>query len=212
MKFDFFLNNISKIEKIKVNSLQAHQEFLPEGRPQFAEDYREEKTRNAAVMPIISPIHNEAYLTLIVRTTYNGAHSGQVAFAGGKWEKKDDSFLDTAYREVEEEIGVSKNKLIYCRKLTSLYVPVSDFRIYPFLAFSKEPLTFLRQESEVAKIITLPLKELFSNRANKKVDIAVENTTKIQVPAFVYKDYFIWGATSMILNELKQVIVKSMEE
>lgn len=211
MKFDFFLNIISKIEKIKVNTSLAHLEFLPENREQFALDYKTAKTRSAAVMPIIFPVKEEAHLALIVRTTYDGAHSGQVAFAGGSWEKEDDSFLETAFREVEEEIGVSKKELIYCKELTALYIPVSDFRVYPFLAYAKKPLTFIRQESEVSEIITFPLKELLSDGVKQLVTISIGNTKKIEAPAFVYKGYTVWGATAMILNELKQVIVKSMD-
>jgi len=211
MRFDFFLNNISKIEKIKVNTSEAHLEFLPENRKQFPQDYKTDTTKNAAVMPIIFPVKGEAHLALIIRTTYNGAHSGQVAFAGGKWEEEDNSFLDTAFREVEEEIGIPKKELIYCRELTSLYVPISDFRVFPFLAYANKALTFTRQESEVSKIITLPLKKLLEDNIKKLVTIPIRNTIKIKAPAFVYDDYTIWGATSMILNELKQVIVKSMD-
>jgi len=211
MEFDFFLNNISKIEKIKINTSQAHLEFSPEYREQFSQDHKTDKTRKAAVMPIIAPINGKAHLTLIIRATYKGAHSGQVGFAGGKWEKEDTSLLETAFREVEEEIGVSKNYLTYCRALTSLYIPVSDFRVYPFLAYAKEPLEYIAQESEVAEVITLPLDKLFDDSSKKIVDIPIESTTTIKAPAFVYKEHTIWGATSMMLNELKQIIVKSMD-
>jgi len=211
MKFDFFLNNISKIEKIKVNAIQAHEEFSPEYRESFSEDFKTEKTRKASVMPIISPINGEAHLTLIVRAEYKGAHSGQVAFAGGKWEEDDASLLETAYREVEEEIGVSKNKLIFCRALTSLYIPVSDFRVYPFFAYATEPLNFIPQESEVAKIINLPIGNLFKDSSKEFIEIPLNENLKIKAPAFVNNGYSIWGATSMMLNELKQIIVKSME-
>lgn len=211
MKFDFFLKNLPKIEKIKVNSTKAQLEFSPENRPEFSKTFKTEKTREAAVMPIISPINDEAYLTLIIRTTYKGAHSGQVAFAGGKWETTDQSLLDTAHREVEEEIGIEKAKLNYIRDLTSLYVPVSDFRVYPFLAYANELLVFTPQITEVAKVINIPINELLTGNLKKTVDMATTNTTNMKVPAFVYGDYVIWGATAMILNELKQVIVKSME-
>ncbi len=210
MEFDFFLNNSSKIEKIKVNSADAHLEFTPEGRGVFSEEYKTESTRNAAIMAIISPIEGKAHLTLIIRSKYDGAHSGEVAFAGGKWEPEDSTLLETAFREVEEEIGVSKKELIFCRALTSLYIPVSDFRVYPYLAYAEKKLEYLPQPSEVAKVITIPLTELFATEAKKNVAIHISNTTLIKVPAFVYKNYTIWGATSMILNELKQIIVKSM--
>lgn len=211
MKFDFFLKNSSKIEKIKVNSNEAHLELAPDGRSEFSKDYKTENTRKAAVMAIVSPINDIAHLTLIVRSKYDGAHSGQVAFAGGKWETADTSLLDTAYREVEEEIGVAKNCLKFSRALTPLYVPVSDFRVYPYLAYSKNKLNYIPQQSEVDQVITLPLATLFSENALKKTSIKLNDNVNVEVPAFVVNGYTIWGATSMILNELKQIIVKSMQ-
>lgn len=211
MKFDFFLKNCSKIEKIKVNTSKAHQEFTPAGRGNFSENYKTETTREAAVMAIISPIKEVAHLTLIIRSIYDGAHSGQVAFAGGKREPEDLNLLETAYREVHEEIGVSPENLIFLRALTSLYVPVSDFRIYPYLAYAEKKLSYIPQQSEVDQVITLPLEPLFSKETIQKAKITLSNNTTIKVPAFVLKDYKIWGATSMILNELKQIIVKSMQ-
>ena len=210
MEFDFFLRNTSKIEKIKVNSTDAHLDFTPKGRGFFSEEYKTESTRKAAVMAIISPIEGEAHITLIIRSKYDGAHSGQVAFAGGKWESNDSTLLETAFREVEEEIGVPKKKLVFCRTLTSVYIPVSDFRVYPYLAYAEKELEYLPQLSEVDKVITIPLSALFSSKAKKNVAIDIGNTTLTKVPAFVYKNYTIWGATSMILNELKLIIVKSM--
>lgn len=211
MKFDFFLKSCSKIEKIKVNTSKAHQEFTPPGRGNFSENYKTEATREAAVMAIVSPIDGIAHLTLIIRSIYDGAHSGQVAFAGGKREPEDANLLETAYREVHEEIGVSPEDLICLRALTSLYVPVSDFRIYPYLAYAEKKLSYIPQESEVDQVITLPLEALFSKETIQKTKIILGDHSTIKVPAFVLDDYTIWGATSMILNELKQIIVKSMQ-
>ncbi len=210
MEFDFFLNNRSKIEKIKVKAALAHKAFSPEGRPQFSTTYKTEKTRKAGVMVILSPVNGEVHVTFILRTTYKGAHSGQISFAGGKREEEDSSFLDTAYREVEEEIGISKNQLIYCRDLTSIYIPPSDFRVYPFLAYATEPLAYKIQELEVAEVISIPLKTLLCEKNQKRIHVKVENNKFIIVPAFIYNNYKIWGATAMILNELIVVILKSM--
>lgn len=211
MKFESFLKIIPKIEKIEVNTLAAHQAFAPEGRMNYSVNYKTSHTRNAAVMAIISPINGEATLTMILRTSYNGAHSGQVAFAGGKAEPDDTSLLDTAYREVEEEIGVLPNELSFIRPLTSLYIPVSDFRVYPFVAFADKELHYTPQASEVAQVITFPVQHILNENAtdfNAKVQVKQQ---KIVVPAFRVESHIIWGATSMILNELKQIIINSMQ-
>lgn len=211
MKFDFFLKNCSKIEKIKVNASKAHQEFTPAGRGTFSQNHKTHNTKEAAVMAIISPVEGVTHLTFIIRSIYDGAHSGQIAFAGGKREQNDTTILETAYREVEEEIGVKKNNLIFLRELTSVYVPVSDFRVYPFLAYAEETLTYIPQQSEVDKVVTLPLEDLFLETNIKRISVNSSNHNKIKAPAFVLDNYKIWGATSMILNEVKQIIVKTMQ-
>ena len=80
------------------------------------------------------------YITFIKRQEYNSVHSGQVAFLGGKYEKHDADIIETAYRETEEEIGISRNKIQITGELSSLFIPVSAFDVHPFIAFTKKNL------------------------------------------------------------------------
>ena len=69
------------------------------------------KPKNAAVMTLIYPVDNIPTLLFIERPVYDGAHSGQIAFPGGKIEKSDTSFLDAALRETQEEIGIERQHI-----------------------------------------------------------------------------------------------------
>ncbi|WP_010182525.1 NUDIX hydrolase [Aquimarina agarilytica] len=211
MKFEKFLKGISKIEKNKLPGALAQMELSPKDRVQFSQNYVTTKTREAGVMALFYAKNEETFLALILRTTYDGAHSGQVALPGGKFESSDLSLWNTALREVEEEIGVAQQKVSFIKSLSSLYVPVSDFRIYPFIAKANEALTFHLQEEEVAKLIEMPLSYLIEQKEIKELFVDIGINKSLKVPAFEFEDHIIWGATGMILNELKQLLIDSFD-
>ncbi len=211
MEFETFLKLIPKIEKKVWTKDEVHLPMAPEFRNTYPEDFKKDSTRNAAVMPIIYPKNGIATMVFIQRPIYKGAHSGQIAFAGGKEEKEDITFLDTAFREVEEEIGVKPSSLCFLKELHSLYITPSDFRVYPFLSFSKDQLTFVLQEEEVAGILEVPLYELLNKESKSTLSIEKEDKEYVDVPAYTFDSYKIWGATAMILHEVELLLRYSLE-
>ena len=92
-------------------------------------------------------------------------HSNQVGFPGGKYEDSDGSLEYTALRETEEEAGISKSKIEVISALTKVYIPPSNYMVYPFLGFCKDLLKFSNQDSEVEKMIEIPLEFLLDDKA-----------------------------------------------
>ncbi len=211
MKFETFLKVIPKIEKIELSREEVHCPMAPEFRGTFSEDYRKSTTRNAAVMPIIYPKKDDAYMAFIQRPVYNGAHSGQIAFAGGKEEKEDYSFLETAFREVEEEIGVPKSQLSFLKELHSLYIPPSDFRVYPFLSYANRPLNFVLQKEEVDAILEVSLATLLNPKNKCDLMVNPSGNEEVNVAAYRFGSKSIWGATAMILHEVELMLKLSIE-
>jgi len=167
--------------------------------------------RNAAVMMLFFPKEASTHIALILRPEYEGVHSGQIALPGGKFEKEDLNFTETALRETEEEIGVAIDHVEVIKTLTKVYIPPSNFWVHPFLGFTKERPQFVIQEEEVAKVIEVPLEELL-NEANVKPQILSTSYAKnIEVPSFILDGYVVWGATAMMLSELKMFIKTSIE-
>lgn len=185
----------------------AHQKMAPINRPissldiQNKNDYRE-----SAVAVIIHKINNEAHIILTERQTYKGAHSGQISFPGGKKEIHDENLLKTALRETNEEIGLMlpENNLI--SPLTQVYIPVSKFLVKPYLFVSELEQNLSADIREVKEIIHLPLKNLLDPNSISSMEIKLPNgMTQKNIPCFKYSEKTIWGATALILNELKEL-------
>lgn len=211
MKVEDFKNIVPKIEKKALKGLEAQLKLAPKDRINELSLIEDENTRNASVMALVYPKKGVMHLALILRTEYNGNHSGQVALPGGKQEAFDESHWHTAMREVEEEIGVVTTDVSLIKNLTPLYVPVSKFKVYPFLAQSKKELNFTLQVSEVADLIEIPLNYFVFESNIEQISVKTSASQQIKAPAFIYKNHTIWGATAMILSELKVLFVDSMD-
>lgn len=185
----------------------AHQAALPPDRK--ASDIKAlegRETKKAAVLILIENNENEAEVVFILRSTYKGAHSGQISFPGGKRENSDANYLETALRETEEEIGIKRADLEIMGALSPIYIPPSNFLVYPYVAISHKVLAKKAEEKEVAGIYNIDLERLFAKDTLQETDIDHSSGQVFKVPAFNIKGLKIWGATAMILAELKHVV------
>ncbi len=165
-----------------------------------------EKTRKSAILILFYEKESEIYFCLIKRPKYEGHHSGQIAFPGGKFEVKDGDLRTTALREANEEIGIDLNNVHIVNKLTTLFIPISDFIVKPFIAVAKTTPTFTPSSHEVEYLISIRLTDLLSTPL-KETEVYTPKEP-IVAPAFTIENEKIWGATAMILSELKELLVK----
>ena len=162
--------------------------------------------KESAVLVLIYPNLNDLCTLLIERNEYKGAHSGQISFPGGKKNDKDISLRDTAIREAIEEVGINSEKIIILGQLTPLYIPISNFNVYPFLGISFEYPHFKLDPKEVKSCIEFPVAQLLDDNCLKSKPIYMELIHKeIELPFFDIKGKTVWGASAMILNELKEI-------
>lgn len=185
---------------------EAQSRLEPEMRKQMRQQAAEEaKAKESAVLLLMYPKENDLMLVFIQRSEYVGIHSSQIAFPGGRYEDVDIDFEATALRETWEEIGIPPADVTILGKLTSLYVPPSNFNIHPFVGMlSKEP-TFILDPLEVAGVFTAPLFIFFNATTLQQKTITFRDGSDILVPCYNVENKIIWGATSMILNELLEV-------
>lgn len=159
-----------------------------------------QNARKASVLLCFYEHKDELYLTLIKRTTYDGPHSGQISFPGGKPVSLDSSLWDTAKREFKEELGVDLSSASPLLTLSRVYIPPSNFLVTPFVAVVKKKPFFHLNSREVALKIDISLYELIHLKI-KQCPILEGNHKGVVVPCYVYEGHMIWGATAMVLSE-----------
>jgi len=207
MKFTDFIKYIPKIQQQVLPAAAAHVKMAPAERVFLdAEYYKAKNPRESAVMMLFYPKDGIAHLVLIKRNTYPGIHSSQISFPGGKAEPEDNNLEDTALRETFEEVGVSPEDINVVMPFTKVYIPPSNFLVSPFLGIAESELLFNPNPDEVAGIIELPLAVFLDDSIVISTPMSTSYAENIMVPAFRFRDHLVWGATAMILSELKETI------
>ena len=190
------------LQKVKPGS-NAQKVFYPER--EFG-NYTNEELRKAAVGIHIYNKEQSTYFILIERSKYDGLHSQQIAFPGGKFDEDDRELEYTARRESQEEIGIPVNSGELLTELSAVIVSVSKFIVSPFVFFhEKEPEIHINQR-EVAAILKVKLSEfLEKDHSNRNIKI-FENMQIKNMPCYDIQEKIVWGATALMLNELKIIL------
>lgn len=164
-----------------------------------------ENKREGSILMMLYSKNGEIYFPLIQRQAYEGVHSNQISFPGGKAEDFDKDMYHTALRETEEEIGVKQSNIIKIGELTEVYIPPSNFLVSAYLSYHKETPKFVRDEKEVKEILEIPLSEILDSTNIKTTEIKLGNGMKLSTPYFDLQDKVVWGATAAILSEFKSI-------
>lgn len=208
MDFQEFLRYVPKLIEAELPAFNAHLKMAPLERLESLKNSSgpDSQPRMASVLMLFYPKNDKAHLVLIVRNSYKGIHSAQIAFPGGKYELEDENFAVTALRETHEEVGIHPDKIEILKPFTELYIPPSNFMVHPFLGISKEELVFVPEPAEVANIIELPLSTFLDDAIVIDTNLSTSYAANITVPAFKIEEHIVWGATAMMLSELKEVL------
>lgn len=163
-----------------------------------------EQVRHSAVLIILYKDEGDIHLVLIQRVNDGGIHSGQIALPGGRQDPEDASLEATALREAQEEVGLNAEDVTILGRLTSLYIPVSNFLVQPVVSYSDSKPLLHASDSEVARILTLPLREVFSRKEQVSVQASATRELVMNVNAYILEsNTILWGATAMMLSELE---------
>ncbi len=160
-------------------------------------------TQSAVLITLVEQ-NSKLEVLLTRRASHLKHHGGQISFPGGKVEPRDNSFIDTALREAQEEIGLTADKISVIGQLHP-YQTISGFSITPVVAILNQPVNYQLDSNEVAEIFQVPLRHFLNSDTH--IAINVNHTTgNHQVHFMPYQDYNIWGATAAILKDLAQLI------
>lgn len=190
---------------------EAHVTIMSYNRPMATEARKmENKPRESAVMMLLFPFQGEICTAFTLRHTYQGVHSNQLSFPGGKKEPSDESHLQTAIRETEEEVGVTVLPSQIIGELTELYIPPSHFLVQPFVAWLEETPKFAAEEHEVKEILIEPLSAFFKDDVLREEEVFIGAYNKtLRVPAFHVQGKILWGATAMMMQEFRYSLLKA---
>jgi len=161
------------------------------------------RLREAAVLvPLV--LRRELQVLLTRRTEHLNHHAGQICFPGGRVELSDGHPVETALRETEEEIGLSRARVEIAGYLDP-YETGTGFHVTPVVGFVAPGFELTLDRHEVAEVFEVPLSFLF-DPANHQRHSRMHNGAPRQYFAMPYGDYYIWGATAgMLMNLYRRV-------
>ncbi|MEM9362282.1 MAG: CoA pyrophosphatase [Bacteroidota bacterium] len=209
MDFQEFYEQVLKIKNLPLPGSDSHHKMSPAFRKQWLESKKIEaqNPKKAGVMALFYPNDKQlTYLLLILRKTYQGVHSNQIAFPGGKLEPEDKNLMETALRETHEEVGVPSESVEVLKKLSEVYIPPSNFLVQPYLGVYPKPKVFQIQENEVEALVEVPLSDFLDRSNLSEEKLSTSYAKNISVPAFKLNGYTVWGATAMMLSEIKELL------
>jgi 8-oxo-dGTP pyrophosphatase MutT (NUDIX family) len=182
----------------------AHKLMQVNPRSIFNQNIKLKNLKMASVLICLYPNEGSWYFFLTKRTNLVYHHKGQISLPGGMIEIDEDAKL-ASLRETHEEIGINPKLIKIIGRLTSINVPISNFKIIPFIGWmGKKPKTIIQKE-EVAKVFSVSITDLVDDDFQKKENRKIEENI-VTVPYFYFKYEKVWGATSIILSELKIIL------
>ena len=183
--------------------LEAQKELSPKSTNQEKYYQAPEDARKAAVMALLVPGQQEWELVFMKRTSHPlDQHAGQISFSGGGLDKSDNSLLNCALREVEEEIGIPPVEINVIGSLTQLYVFASNNLVFPFVGYMNHSPSYILDKKEVEKVIQAPISYFLQKDAMKFTSLNLRGHRIDDVPYFEVSGEMLWGATAMMVNEL----------
>jgi 8-oxo-dGTP pyrophosphatase MutT (NUDIX family) len=141
-------------------------------------------------------------LLLTMRSTYDGVHSAQISFPGGKFEEGETYAEQVAVREAGEELGIHPLEIEIVGRLSPLTIPVSRMRVQPIVAKVSRETPYTPDPREVGDVLEIPMHYLANPLNIKNVTVKVQGDYRMNVPAFDLGGSVIWGATAMMISEL----------
>ena len=209
MDFNYFLSQINTLKQAKTGGLASQFKLAPKERLKYSvSDILKRKPKRASVLALFYPgLNGETLFLLTQRPEYPGVHSAQISFPGGKFDKHDKDLIQTALRETHEEVGINPESIRIFREMTETYIPPSNFLVTPFMGYTTEK-PFFKTNHEVEAIIEINLDDLLNEQHLLTKKMTTSYMENIDVPCFKLNGCIVWGATAMMLSEIKDLLTK----
>ncbi len=158
------------------------------------------------VLLLLYPHEGKVFLPLMKRPEYNGVHSGQISFPGGKMEESDPDLISTALREGEEEVGIAADQVKVLGSLTEHVIVASNFKVLPVVGYLDYRPEFVANKHEVDQVLEVSIDHLLDNQNRKEKELLVRGSYRLMAPYYDVQGHVVWGATAMMLSEFLMMI------
>jgi 8-oxo-dGTP pyrophosphatase MutT (NUDIX family) len=158
-----------------------------------------ERAKPAAVLIAAVEREGRAGLILTERTASLRAHSGQVAFPGGKIDPGEGA-TQAALREADEEIGLRADEVDVLGHLPA-YITTSGYRIAPVVALARPQADYRPNAEEVAGVFEAPLSFLMNPDHHERRSRPYLGQERFFY-AMPWDGHYIWGVTAGVIRLL----------
>ena len=159
-----------------------------------------EQTPAAVLVPLF--LHGESQAPSVVLTRRRAdlrRHAGEISFPGGRRDAEDADLRETALREAEEEIGLSRELVTVLGELPAISTFATNYLIHPFVGLIPPGQSWRVSPREVDVVLELPLHDVRASRTRTEIE---RRGFTFDVDAYILDGNLIWGATFRILEDL----------
>lgn len=205
--FRSFVDQLESLLNKELPGEEAQFSMAPVTRKRLSDVAKENyNPKQSAVLILLFPEGNSIKTILIQRSSYDGVHSGQIAFPGGQLDKSDADLKHAALREMFEEIGIVSKSVTVIGCLTDVYITPSNFLVKPFIGVLGQKPDFIVDTNEVETVISVDLLELNNKDIRKEKSIMQSGGFEIKTPYYEIEGLTVWGATAMMISELNAIV------
>jgi 8-oxo-dGTP pyrophosphatase MutT (NUDIX family) len=207
MNFNDFTIHLKNSLQGGLPGIKSHEKLMPETRKHELKQHSSKNSKKSAVLMLFYPVNDNPYTVLIKRAVDGGIHSNQISMPGGQYEKGDLTLQNTALRESNEEININRDKVEIIGSLSKVYIPPSNFDMFPFIGITNE-IPHFKANEEVEKILQVDIKTILNPQTFQYKKIKYRTGKLIDVPCYFINNEIIWGATAMVISEFIDLIKK----
>jgi hypothetical protein len=78
--------------------------------------------------------------------------------------------------------------------------------VQPFIGISRLTPNFIMEDKEVEAILEIPLQHFLNDELEIISKVSTSYSVDVEVPAFKLNEHIVWGATAMMLSEIKDLL------
>jgi 8-oxo-dGTP pyrophosphatase MutT (NUDIX family) len=153
----------------------------------------------AVLVPLFLATGGEPHAVFTKRRTDLRRHAGEISFPGGRRDPADADLMETALREAEEEIGLSRSAVTVLGELAPTSTFATNYLIHPFVGRIQQARQWELSPHEVDQVLELSLSRLRESRTRARLE---RRGISFETDAFALDEHLIWGATARILEDL----------